>query len=157
MIRQSFWKLLFALLPIVVLSSLSGAQDIGWETVKQIPQGKAIKIVLISGKSHKGVLQSVSDDAIALGASESYPKQDIQRVLVKKPGHRGRNALIGLGIGAVTGLGIGAAADNDCSKTSFFCTGNMGKAIGTPLFGGLGAGIGALIPTGGWREVYRSK
>lgn len=157
MIRLTFWRFLSALLAIVVLSSLSGAQDINWEAVRQIPQGTAVKIVLISGKSHKGVLQSVSDDAISLGGTESYPKQDIQRVLVKKPGHRGRNALIGLGIGAATGLGIGAAADNDCSKTSFFCTGNMGKAIGTPLFGALGAGIGALIPTGGWREVYRNK
>jgi hypothetical protein len=148
------WIVLFGFLAV---SSFSIAQDVGWETVRQIPQGERVKIVLNSGKSHKGVLRSVSDNAIALGNTESYPKQDIRRVLVKKSGHRGRNALIGLGIGAGAGLASGAAIDNDCSKTSIICTGNAGKAILTPVFGVLGLGIGAIVPTGGWKETYRSK
>jgi hypothetical protein len=39
---------------------------------------------------------------------------------------------------------------------SFYCTGNKGKALATPLFGLLGAGIGAALPTGRWHELYRA-
>lgn len=144
-------------LGIALLSPASIAQDVGWQAVKQIVPGEQVKIVLSNGKSHKGALQSASDDAVAIGNGETYQKQEVRRVLVKKRGHRRRNALIGLGIGAGVGLAGGAAIDNDCSKTSIICTGNRGKAILTPVFGILGTGIGALVPTGGWREVYRSR
>lgn len=150
-------KALLVLLGLVGLTALAAAQNGDWATVKQLLPGDQVKIVLNNGKSYKGVLRSAGDDAVSIGNGESYQKQDVRRVLLRKASHRGRNALIGLGIGAATGLGTGAAVDSDCSKTSFMCTGNLGKAVLTPLFGGIGAGIGALIPTGGWREVYRSK
>jgi len=88
---------------------------------------------------------------------QTLARDQVKRVSIRSKGHRGRNALIGAGIGAGAGLGIGASIDNNCSKTSIVCTGNKGKAILTPAFGLLGAGIGALIPAGGWREVYRSR
>lgn len=150
-------KSLFALLGLGVLSSSTVAQNGDWANLKQLLPGEQMKVILNNGKSHKGVLRSVSDDAVTIGNGESYQRQDVRRVLLRKPSHRGRNALIGLGIGAAAGLGTGAAVDSDCSKTSFMCTGNLGKAVLTPLFGGIGAGIGALLPTGGWREMYRIK
>lgn len=157
MIAHSSWRLLFALLAAALVSTISFGQDVGWVTVKQLAPGEQVKIVLNGGKSHRGVLQSVGDDAIAIGTGESFQKQDVRRVLVKKRGHRGRNALIGLGIGAAAGLASGAAIDSDCSKTSIICTGNRGKAILTPVFGVLGLGIGAVVPSGGWREVYKAQ
>jgi len=42
--------------------------------------------------------------------------------------------------------------DNDCSSQSNACTGNKGKAIPTPVFGLIGAGMGALLPASGWQE-----
>lgn len=150
-------RFLLVLLVVAVCSAELAAQDDGWQIVQQIAAGEQVKIVLNNGKSHKGVMRSASEDAVVIGNGETYQNEQVRRVLVKKRGHRGRNALIGLGIGAGTGLGVGAAIDNDCSPNSFFCTGNSGKAVLTPLFGGVGAGIGALIPTGGWREVYKSK
>ncbi len=157
MITHSLWRVPFALLAVALLSSISSAQDAGWQTLKQLAPGEQVKIVLNGGPSHRGALQSVGDDAIVIGNGESYPKQDVRRVLVRKRGHRGRNALIGLGIGAGAGLAGGAIIDNDCSKTSIICTGNAGKAILTPVFGVLGLTIGAVLPSGGWREIYRSR
>ena len=100
-------------------------------------------------------MQEVSDSALTLSTGV-IQKQEIRRVWVKGHGHRLRNTLIGAGIGAGVGLGFGAAIDSDCSPNSFFCTGNKGKAIGTPLFAALGAGIGAVLPAHSWKQVYRS-
>lgn len=75
------------------------------------------------------------------------------RVSLKKNGHRMRNALIGLGVGAGVGVGVGAAADTNCTGLCF--GGNFGKAIFTPLGAVAGVLVGALIPTGGWREIYK--
>jgi hypothetical protein len=50
----------------------------------------------------------------------------------------------------------GIAVDH-CTPTVIVFTDNKGKAILTPGFALLGAGIGALLPAGGWREVYRSR
>jgi hypothetical protein len=52
-------------------------------------------------------------------------------------------------------LGFGAALDHSCSQNGGFCFKNAGKELLPPFFGLAGAGIGALIPTGGWQEVYR--
>jgi hypothetical protein len=71
-------------------------------------------------------------------------------------GHRGRQ-LIGAPIGAGVGLGKGASIDSNCSATAIVCAENKGKAIGTPLFALLGAGIGVLPPAGGWQELYRAR
>src|SRR6266849_2454449 len=43
-------------------------------------------------------------------------------------------------------------SDNDCSSHSNACTGNKGNAIPTPVFGLIGAGMGALLPASGWQE-----
>ena len=135
------------------------AQNPAWDSLKQLTNGQKIRVALNDTKSYKGEFRSVSDEAIVIhsrGADQSVPRQNVQQVYSKRPGHRGRHALIGAAIGAGAGLGTGAAIDADCSPQSFVCTGNLGKAIVTPLFGLLGAAIGAALPTGGWREIYRS-
>jgi len=131
-----------------------------WSAVQQLTSGQQVKVILKDGASRRGSFESANDSAVVIhsGKGEQTLQRDqVDRVLVKGKSHRKRNALIGAGIGAGAGLGAGAAIDNDCSKTSIICTGNKGKAILTPVFGLLGAGIGALIPSSGWREVYRSR
>lgn len=150
-----WWTLLIA--GFVLASRFSVAQDSDWESVKQLPQGQEVKVVVDGGRSYRGTLQSITDDVIELGNDHAVPRRAVRRVLSKNRGHRGRNALIGAAIGGGAGLGVGAAVDNGCSRTSFFCTGNRGKAIATPLFGILGLAIGAALPSGSWHEVYRSK
>ena len=131
-----------------------------WSVVQRLTSGQELKIAIKDGGSRHGFLDSANDGGIVIRsgkAEQTLSRDQVARILVKGNGHRGRNALIGAGIGAGAGLGAGAAVDNDCTKTSIVCTGNKGKAILTPVFGLLGAGIGALLPSGGWREVYRSR
>lgn len=145
---------------IALFSSQFCLGQSGWSVVQQLTPGQEIKVVLEDGVSRRGSFESANDSGVVIrsGKGEQTVSRDqVARILVKGKSHRKRNALIGAGIGAGAGLGAGAAIDNDCSKTSIICTGNKGKAILTPVFGLLGAGIGALIPSGGWREVYRSR
>ncbi|HKW33994.1 MAG TPA: hypothetical protein VJN92_13375, partial [Candidatus Acidoferrum sp.] len=147
-----------ALLGLLTSPSLH-AQNPAWDSLKQLTNGQKIRVVLNDTKSYKGEFRSISDEAILIhtrGADQSVLRQSIKQVYSKRPGHRGRHALIGAAIGAGAGLGTGAAIDADCSPQSIVCTGNKGKAILTPLFGLLGAAIGAALPAGNWQEVYRS-
>src|SRR6266478_8396819 len=91
------------------------------------------------------------------GEDRSIARETVRRVSLETNSHRGKHALIGAAIGAGGGLGAGIAIDNDCSPNAIVCTGNQGKAILTPAFALLGAGIGALLPAGGWREIYRAR
>lgn len=148
------------ILPIAVfvaLSQLSFAQTNDWATVKLLLPSQKVKVVTADGKSYAGSIQSVADDSIRIGKNQLIQKQDVRQILLRTPGHRGRNALIGAGIGAAVGLGLGAAAG--CEKNDW-CFVSRGEAIavGMPFFGGVGAGVGALLPShGGWHEVYSSK
>jgi hypothetical protein len=145
---------------IALISPLSSAaQQAEWSNLQQIPLGGHVRVLTRDGKSHNGRFQSASDSGLVImvhDKDETFQRDSIQRVLFRSGGHRVRHVLIGAAVGAGAGLATGAAIDNDCSKNSFVCTGNMGKAILTPVFGLLGAGVGALFPSGGMREVYRS-
>jgi hypothetical protein len=128
--------------------------------LKQVVLGQTIKVIATDGKSSQGNFQSVGDDVLVLrlaGGDRSFPRDTVRRISIKSNGGRVKHALIGAAIGAGGGLGAGIAIDNDCSRTSIVCTGNKGKAILTPAFALLGAGIGALLPAGDWREIYRSR
>lgn len=147
------------LLALLISSSLCGAENPAWNNVKQLSPGQQIRVVLDTKQSFRGQFQSVTEEAIIIhanGSDQTLSRSSVQKVFSHRPGHRGRHALIGAAIGAGAGLGSGAAIDNDCSHQSIICTGNKGKAILTPAFGLMGAGIGALLPASGWQEIYRS-
>jgi hypothetical protein len=144
------------LLCATVCTSLLSAQSSDWEGVKRLSSGRQVKIVLGNGTSYKGHVRSVDENSLALESGRIAVKQEIKRVLIKTGGHRGKHALIGGAIGAAAGLGVGAGIDSGCNRSSFtICTGNLGKAVLTPAFGLIGLGIGALLPAGGWQEIYR--
>jgi len=128
-----------------------------WKVLKALQQNEQVRVSLRAGGTHNGALQEVSDSRLTISDGQAFNREDVQRVWVKRHGHRGKHTLIGAGIGAGAGLGIGAAIDHHCASNSLICTGNLGKAIGTPLFAVIGAGIGAVLPGGGWEEVYRSR
>lgn len=157
--RTLFFRVVLLLLTALISSSLHGAENPDWANLKQLSSGQQVRVAVNGKKSFKGQFLSVSDDAVVIRvkrADQTLSRSQIQEVSLRRPGHRGRHALIGAGIGAGAGLGIGAAIDNDCSSQSIVCTGNKGKAILAPVFGLVGAGIGALLPAGSWQEVYRS-
>ena len=159
--RPTGWFELALLLSwLIAGQSLRAADKTDWNSLKQLGPGQEVQIVLNDAKSYTGEFRSVKEEAIVIqlkAGEETFSRQTVHRVSARRRSRRGRNALIGGAIGAGAGLGIGAAIDAQCGPQSIVCTGNKGKAIGTPLFGLLGAGIGALIPTGGWQEIYRSR
>lgn len=126
-----------------------------WNSVQALPSGTEVRIAA-GARTVRGKIDRTTDDALALTSAkgqEMFTQQEVSRVWVKKPGHRKRNTLIGLGVGAGAGLGVGIAASS-CS--GFGCIGSRAVEIGAPIgFAVVGAAIGAVIPTGGWREVYR--
>jgi hypothetical protein len=153
-----FWSLTNVAV-VFLLVAVGVAQSGDWNAVQALAPGESIKVVLQNGSTSHGKFQSASDSGLVIDAGagqETLSRESVRRISIKHNGHRGRHALIGAAIGAGAGLGIGVAIDGDCSKTSIVCTGNKGKAILTPVFAVIGAAVGAALPSGGWREVYRS-
>lgn len=134
-----------------------------WDKLKQLSAGQEIQVVQNGAKSTTGNFRSVTDEAMVVSLAtgeQTISRQSILRVSSKGQGHRKRNALIGAGIGAGAGLGIGAAIDSreSCASCWFgpFLP-NLGKEIFTPLGAVAGAIVGAVLPTGGWHEIYRAR
>jgi uncharacterized protein YcfJ len=128
-----------------------------WANLNQLVTGAEIRVTLANEKILRGFVQRVTPESLAINATtsqETLPRQDIRRVAVKRPGHRGRNTLIGLAIGTGAGLAFGAGADAKSRSGRMFP--DLGKAVFTPLGAIVGTVIGVALPTGGWRDVYRA-
>lgn len=145
------WILALALL--ISLCHPSFAQTSDWAALSPLLSGQKVKVETADGQSHVGKVQSVTENSILIGKNQVIQKEDVQDVRLWSPGHHGRNALIGLGIGA----GFGIAVGTGCSGQYSFVSRGECMAVGAPLFGGAGAAVGALLPSRGqWREIYRS-
>jgi hypothetical protein len=130
-----------------------------WSAVKALAAGSEVRVETPAGKL-TGLVQGVNDGAITLlsgKGAQTAMQSDVTRVAVKKPSRRKRNTLIGLALGASFGLVDGSASTCNSSNFNGSCPSQGAlDAAGALVFGGLGAAVGAVIPTGGWREVYRS-
>ena len=124
-----------------------------WDNLKSLAPGEEIRVVLKDAKSYRGRLQAVSDEAITLrlaAGEQSIARQDILRVSAKGNSHRLRNALIGAGLGAgITGAAVAASIRNDPEA--------INGVVAIPIVALVGAGVGAVMPTGGWHDVYRAR
>ncbi len=154
------------LAPICFAATFSGlmcgqpAHD--WANLGHTPAisaGAEIQVRTTGNKRYRGQFKAADEDALVMivaNDEQRLPHATVSRVSVKKPGHRLRNLLMGLGIGAAAGLSLGAIADARCTGKCIEGTTPLGKEVGTPLGLLIGAIIGVALPTGGWREVYRA-
>jgi hypothetical protein len=128
-----------------------------WANLNQLVPGSEIRVTLATGRVLRGFVQRVTPESLAINAAtsqETLSRQDIRRVELKKPGHRGRNTLIGLAIGTGAGLAVGAGVD--AKSGPGIMVPDVGKAVLSPVGALVGTVIGVALPTGGWRDVYRA-
>jgi hypothetical protein len=121
-----------------------------WDNVKQLLPGEEIRVVLNDAKSYRGLLQTVTDQAIVVRLAtgdQTFARENILRVSAKGEPHRGRNAALG----ALIGMGAGAAAFGAGYQDGY------AALAGLVPGGGIGAIVGAVLPSGGWHEVYRAR
>jgi hypothetical protein len=146
----------FAALLIALSLGAQTPRAIGtWDTLKSLAPGTEILASRFSQGDLRGLIQSVTDDAIVINTSksqETVARTMVVRVAIRRKGHRLRNTFIGLGVGTGTGLAIGGIQNATCK--TFLC--GIGSAVWPPLGAIAGTIVGAIIPTGGWREVYHT-
>ena len=151
---------LLALLAAVLAAAAAAQQAkpiANWANLSQLVAGSEIRVTLAAGKTMRGFVERVTAESLAINATtsqEMLSRQDIRRVELKKPGHRGRNTLIGLAVGTGVGLAAGAVADSKSGPGVMFP--DLGKVVFSSAGMLLGTVIGVALPTGGWREVYRA-
>lgn len=143
---------------LVLMAAIAAAQNntARWDTVKALPPDSNVRVSagsrIVSGK-----IVSVTEDSLVVASGngqEMLNRQEVSLVSAKKPGHRKRNALIGLAVGAGTGLAVGLASRQGSGGFGP----NLDGAVtaGTTVAGALvGSLVGVLIPTGGWHEIYK--
>ena len=143
---------------VLVLMAATVAAQISlpdWETVKLLSTGTEIRIVTGS-RTVRGDLIRATDDTLVVASGkgqETFAHQQVSDVSIRKKEHRARNMLIGLGVGAGTGAVAGAIDDANCH--GFLCGGHLSTTVGGVLGALVGTIVGAVWPSGGWREIYK--
>lgn len=134
--------------------------EANWDNLKHIAAGDDVQVVLGDAKSFDAKFQTYSDSAIivrTISGEQTFSREDVLRVSAKGKSHRTRNTIIGAGIGFGAGLGTGAAvAASQRSEYPQNRYTEVGAIAGVAL-AAAGAGVGALLPTGGWHVVYRAR
>ena len=167
--------LVLALLAACFSTGVASGQDSkgrlsNWENLKSLTRGQEIRVVMNNVKSYQGEFETLSDDGITLRQAtgeQTLARKDILRVSkMKGQNHRARNVLYGAIIGAGLGLAAGLETDHviwshaNCTEGPAFHCGYPPnphwEIIGPSVVGLAGALIGAIIPTGTSRDIYRS-
>jgi hypothetical protein len=123
-----------------------------WDNLSQLYPGQEIRIKRNDAKTIRGNFRSGSDEAIVIiltSGDQTISRPSVTRISIRKNGHRWRNTLIGVGIGAGTGYGIGAASEDNFMRGASTIAGVFLGVI-------VGAIGGAVIPSGGWRDIYKT-
>lgn len=126
-----------------------------WENLRQLHIGQKIEVVDMKLKSVQGEFTGYSEDAVSLrvGRDEvSILRVAVLSVKNRQRSRRGRNALLGLAIGAAGGLAAGAirgATYHEAGETGVF------MLVYTPIGAGIGAAVGTALPAG-QVTIYRA-
>ena len=130
---------ILAILLLNLVSVPAMAQTDSWENLHQLQPGHKIKVVDVKFKSWSGKPVSVSDEGVTIREDRKHQEITVERANVLRvtdlqSSKRGRNAAIGFVIGAVVGGTRGTE-------------GNAYRAVLAAAFGGMGAGVGVLVPS----------
>ena len=149
--RQARWVVLF--LFTFPFTALGQALQDSWHNLEQLQRGQRIQVVDVHMKTLNGEFVRLSQDTFTLRVKKgevTIGRLDVIRVSTRDTSKRLRNTLIGLGIGSAGGLALGFGIME--RETGF-----AGAVAGTAVFfGGVGAGVGALIPPR-TQTIFRAK
>jgi len=141
-----------------LLASGPSTAQASWNNLGNLARGDDVKVLVSHGSAQRGTFQSVTGNTMVVhlpAGEQTFERQNVTQVLVKREGHRGRHALIGSLLGSGIGLGVGAVADRG-NKNDWILP-NFGKAFFTPAGAVVGTTIGALLPGGGWKTIYEAR
>ncbi len=131
----------FAVAVLMALLSIPAwSQEANWDNLSRLKAGNKIHVVETNLKVVEGKFVRFSDADLTVEVNKQevvIPRNQVYRVSSKG---RGRNAIIGLLVGAGAGIGIGAAV---LEREGNYAGALAGSAVGV---GAIGAGIGAAIP-----------
>jgi small nuclear ribonucleoprotein (snRNP)-like protein len=164
-LRRTSWSLKWVVAVLLLLMvpgfGLAQSSQNNWDNLKQLASGQQVQVVLNDAKSYRGQLQTVGDDALMLRLAtgeQTFERQNVLRVSTRGKSHRGRNALIGLAVGASVGVIVGVASpelgQGKCAQGS--CINAASAALAGFVGAAVGTGLGAVLPTDGWHDVYRA-
>jgi hypothetical protein len=146
----------FLILSLLCFAWTAKAQDTEqrWENLQALRAGHKIQVVETNLRSQDGLFVGVSDETLTFQIDNqeiNVRRGDVFRVSSREHLGRGTKALMGLVLGAAAGAVTGALAfAHDKGGSGFGGIPNREQYIGAGmfLFGGVGAGIGALLPSG---------
>lgn len=123
-----------------------------WNNLKVLKAGQKIRIVRNGDKRYEGLFRALNDVGITLQQSageQTFARKDILRVYCKGDNERIADMVLGGIVGAAfaTTLVLSNRRNGWWHSTAWLW----------PVFMGPGIGIGAAIPTPGWRQVYHAR
>jgi hypothetical protein len=166
--RKHFFAIgmMFLILGFIAIGSVNGEEPgstrATWGNLTQLATGRQIRVVLNDARSYNGQFQSANDQQLVIrtgGGDQTFERRNILRVSSRGQSHRGRNALIGLAVCAGAGVIVGLASpefgQGKCAHGS--CINAESAALAGFVGAVAGAGLGAVLPTGGWHDIYRAR
>jgi hypothetical protein len=133
-----------------------------WNNIKALAPGTRVLVALNRRGKTRGEVETVTEDSLVTRSrkgQESFARGEIVRVSVRESRRKrniARGAISGGIIGGVLGGFVGGAWCQVGQRPPS-CAGTVvaGAAGGAGVTGGFGALVGALVPAGEWREIYR--
>jgi RNase P/RNase MRP subunit p29 len=151
-------SLVHGLAIFLVVSLVSGSlpaqgnREESWENLGRLKSNQQIEVIDQASKSYRGIFISFTEQTLKFRADEKeimLPRSDVVWVQLREA-KRGRNALIGMAIGAAAATAVGAAigaGQSESGEEPFFIL------LSLPIGIGAGAAVGAAIPS--YPVIYR--
>lgn len=114
--------------------------DEAWAALIAVARDEKLLAQLKNNEMIEGRFLSVTETTIVLyrgQTTRTIERADVQRVYSLSGRARSNSALVGAGVGAAAGVGVGAGV--------YLPSRDSASGATIPLFGAIGAGIGALI------------